>query len=91
MSNPFGLSSRYRDFTHEIGYTELSLFQILDAVGFKQISLFQEMYASIGIIRPLANWLCKVFHTFLKCLYYLDRGESPNILTSNLIAFAKKT
>lgn len=55
MSNPFGLSSRYRDFTHEIGYTELSLFQILDAVGFKQILLFQEMYASIGIIRPLAN------------------------------------
>ncbi len=90
MGNPFGLNLRYSDFTHETGYTEQSLFQILDAVGFKQISLFQEIYASIGIIRPLANLVRKVFYAFLKCLYYLDRGESINILTPDLIAFAKK-
>lgn len=90
MSNPFGLNSRYRDFTHEIGYTELSMFQILDAVGFKQISLFQEMYASEGIMRPLANFIRRILYRLLKSLYYLDRGESPTILTPNLIVFAKK-
>jgi len=42
MANPFlGLTFRYADFTHEVGYTETSIHYVLQAAGFWQISIFE--------------------------------------------------
>lgn len=42
MANPFlGLTFRYADFTHEVGYTETSIRYVLQAAGFRQISIFE--------------------------------------------------
>jgi predicted SAM-dependent methyltransferase len=39
MSNPFSLISMYRDFTHNCGFTETSIYQVLYNVGFKDIQI----------------------------------------------------
>lgn len=41
MGNPFSLKARYVDFTHEIGYDEISLFQILKISNFREINIYQ--------------------------------------------------
>ncbi len=42
MANPFlGLSLRYADFTHEVGYTETSIHHVLQAAGFDDIMFFE--------------------------------------------------
>lgn len=42
MANPFlGLSLRYADFTHEVGYTESSMHYVLQAAGFRDITIFE--------------------------------------------------
>ena len=39
-ANPItGNASRYIDFTHELGFTEVSLRQVLNAVGFQKVSI----------------------------------------------------
>ncbi|KAF5438174.1 hypothetical protein C5S35_00375, partial [Candidatus Methanophagaceae archaeon] len=38
---PFSLKARYIDFTHEIGYDEISLFQILKISNFREINIYQ--------------------------------------------------
>jgi len=40
MANPFlGLTFRYADFTHEVGYTETSIHYVLQAAGFHDITV----------------------------------------------------
>jgi len=42
MANPFlGLTFRYADFTHEVGYTETSIHYVLQAAGFHDITVFE--------------------------------------------------
>ena len=41
MGNPFNLRLRYIDFTHEIGYDELSLNQILKISNSSEINIYQ--------------------------------------------------
>lgn len=40
MANPFNLRLRYIDITHEIGYNEISLFQILKISNFSEINIY---------------------------------------------------
>jgi 2-polyprenyl-3-methyl-5-hydroxy-6-metoxy-1,4-benzoquinol methylase len=39
ISNPLMLRSRYSDFTHEVGFTKESLYQILHCANFKKINV----------------------------------------------------
>lgn len=68
MSNSNAAYYRYMDYTHQIGYTETSLTQLLNVFNFKNIS-------AIGLNRPsttiLKFLLYKVFlpiYYFFKCL-----------------------
>ena len=45
MSNPLMLRSRYSDFTHEVGFTPESLFQVLHCTDFKKIRVFPDSLA----------------------------------------------
>ncbi|UCE22872.1 MAG: class I SAM-dependent methyltransferase [Candidatus Aminicenantes bacterium] len=39
MGNPFAVYSRYKDFTHEVGFTERSLYQVFWTAGFRDIQV----------------------------------------------------
>jgi len=81
MGYLFAPYSRYIDFTHEIGFTEESIKQVLRSAGFKNISV-ENSY--IGKKRL---WLNKKINNLIKFIY---NYRVPKIVTSNMIAIAKK-
>lgn len=52
MANPFGLYSRYIDITHETGFTEYSLYEVLNVAGFGNISIHPTI-SSIGGLKDI--------------------------------------
>jgi SAM-dependent methyltransferase len=85
-----GMFIRYIDFTHESGFTENSLRQVLRAVGFKEIDVrgnVARVYSWRSYIRIV---LQRSLHFFLRVIYSIDRGwnTSPLILSPMLIARA---
>lgn len=85
-------SSRYLDFTHEIGFTEESLFQVLKIGNFKDVKIYpQDIY--IFYSNPL-NYVAK-FASFalnkcFKLIFLIYGRESTKIFTKDLIAIGRK-
>lgn len=90
MSNPFSLDSRYRDFTHEIGFTEDSLYQIACITGFRDIDISSTRIQ----VRTFRNWirntLVNFVHQCIRFAYYIQDFKAPKNLGKNLIAICKK-
>lgn len=90
MSNPFSLDSRYRDFTHEIGFTEKSLSQLLGSTGFGDI----QISATTILIRSFRNrvrsLLVDLVHICLRFLYYIQDFTVPKNLGKNLVVICRK-
>ncbi|GAK57154.1 methyltransferase type 12 [Candidatus Vecturithrix granuli] len=82
MSSLLCAYSRYLDFTHLTGYTEFSLRQLLDLIGFEKHQLVPDQWGwHPGAWRPWVPWrglgLKGFFNHFIhKTLYYL-RGQNP--------------
>ncbi|MCL0096022.1 class I SAM-dependent methyltransferase [Thermodesulfovibrionales bacterium] len=76
MANILAAYSRYMDVTHLVGYTEWSLFQLLDEAGFKDHRMIhpsQKWKELRTLTRPwrglgLREWLNTVLHRFLFAL-----------------------
>lgn len=92
-SNPImANSSRYLDFTHEIGFTEESLSQILKICDFKDVSIYpQNIY--IFYFNPL-NYIAKffsiLFNFIFRLIFLLYGRKSTKIFTKDIIAVAIK-
>lgn len=91
MSNPLSINSRYRDFTHECGFTEKSLYQVLWTSGFRDIKLCPLLS------NPPVTWkqwvwilLHLLVRQFIKFLYRCEGYNIPEILTPGLIGIAKR-
>lgn len=93
MSNPItGITGRYMDLTHEIGFTETSLRSALSAVSFKNIKIIgADIYVSpapfIYILKLFAKINNFVWYLF-NCLY--GRTSTNKIFEKNIIAIAYK-
>ena len=86
MSNPFGLRGRYMDITHAVGFTEHSLFQVLNVAGFENIYL-------MGAYRPGISPVVlggRIVHILLKILFVIQGYPPPKILDKDVIAIAVK-
>lgn len=70
-ANPFcGVSGRYMDFTHELGFVSLSLQQIYEAAGFKKVEVIgADIYVFGGPIGCFVRLIAKTiyFIHFLLC------------------------
>jgi 2-polyprenyl-3-methyl-5-hydroxy-6-metoxy-1,4-benzoquinol methylase len=82
MSAPFASISRYIDITHEIGFTEESLTQLLKIGGFQRVDIYPKM-GDNGIKRRL-SWVG------LKLIYLICGRTPPNVLAPNLIELGFK-
>ncbi len=93
MANPItGLAGRDSDFTHELGFTELSLRTVLSATHFQHIHLFSpDIYV---LPNPLLNAAARSVSSLLdRCFFLLSAlygRTSLKIFGKNLIAIAKK-
>ena len=88
MANILAAYSRYMDVTHLVGYTEWSLFQLLDNAGFKEHR----------VIKPLNKWkklrtlvrpwrglgLREFFNTVIHEVLFTLRGQKPRPSTYSL-------
>jgi len=90
MSNPFALDSRYRDFTHECGFTEKSIYQVLYMSGFRDIQIYPSKIYDKSIKSYISHKLISLFHFILKKLFWHQGFTAPQILSSRLIVIAKK-
>jgi hypothetical protein len=90
MSNPFSLDSRYRDFTHECGFTDESIYQVLYIAGFRNISVCPSQVSGKSIKSYLSRALNSLIHSILKKLFWHQGISAPKILSCRLIVMAKK-
>lgn len=82
---------RFSDFTHEISFTERSLRQILLASDFTNINIFPQKFYKINKIRRFLRTSARHFlHFIIKIVYYIEAAPVPKVLTTRLLAVAKK-
>jgi 2-polyprenyl-3-methyl-5-hydroxy-6-metoxy-1,4-benzoquinol methylase len=92
LSSAFGPVARYLDFTHELGFTEHSLEQVLRVAGYRTVELrtTQVQFA----LRPkrLAYYLANAaYRTAHRAVYLAAAGsDAPRLLGKLLVARAHK-
>lgn len=91
MGNPAALYSRYFDFTHETGYTEKSIYQILFLAGFTEISVHPVVPSARTLRRMIERFIQKVLLTMIRKSIQYQGAVAPSILTINLLALAVKS
>jgi len=91
LGNPFSIFPRYKDFSHELGFTERSLYQILSTAGFRQIQILPwERDMDRSFKRFIEQRLSKTIDFILTKLYQIQGFVAPRILTPLLLAAARK-
>ncbi|MFC2091728.1 class I SAM-dependent methyltransferase [Elusimicrobiota bacterium] len=81
--NPFGIRVRYVDFTHSVGFTEKSLYQVFWMGEFRNIEI-------IPNILPKGRIRAKIINYILKKMFWYQGFVAPEIMSHLLIAVAKK-
>lgn len=93
MANPImGLNGRYLDITHETGWTEQSMTQVLEASGFKDIAVYpSNLYVYYN--NPL-NYVAAAIEKCISCFLWLyfrmNARHTTKIFTKNLIGIGSK-
>lgn len=90
MSNPFGLRSRYISITHELGFTEHSLLEVLEIVGFQDIHMIGTFSLLISVKSLIVKIGRVIIHKFLRLIFLVQGYPPPKVLDPNIIAIAKK-
>ena len=90
MSNPFSLDSRYRDATHETGFTEKSLYQTLWVAGFRDIQIASSTIRVRSLRNAIRQIMVDIVHKLMRLLYYIQDFAVPDNLGKNLIAICRK-
>jgi cyclopropane fatty-acyl-phospholipid synthase-like methyltransferase len=90
MSNPFALNGRYRDFTHECGYTEKSIFQVLYLSGFRIINIKPDQFYGKSIKFYISEIITNLLFAVMKKLFWYQGFTAPEILSSRMVVVAVK-
>ncbi len=93
MSNPIlGSNTLSDDFTHRLGFTELSLSQVLKVTNFKNIKIFgQKIYIfKYNPINYLAQFAAYILSIWWRLLFILYGRTTTKIFTKSLIGIAEK-
>ena len=91
MENPFSIYSRYCDFTHEVGFTSKSLYQVLKTCKFENVNILPAKINSNGRPRRIIqNIVNRMLTKILRRLMLIQGFVDPIISSLNLIAFAEK-
>jgi len=91
MGNFFSLYPRYKDFTHESGFTEKSLRQVLWLAGFRDMTIFGPEARYPKNIKGRLQRAVSLFICFvLRKLYQYQGYVAPDIMSPLLVAVAVK-
>ncbi|MDD3089736.1 MAG: class I SAM-dependent methyltransferase [Candidatus Omnitrophica bacterium] len=92
MASIIAPTLRYRDFTHECGFTETSLNQVLWLAGFRKIDVLSmpPKTAHSTWKQVLRTPMQKTLHAFMGIIYRCEGYYPPKVLTPGLKAVAIK-
>jgi 2-polyprenyl-3-methyl-5-hydroxy-6-metoxy-1,4-benzoquinol methylase len=91
MQAPDAQLHRYHDFTHEVGYTENSLRQVLLAAGFNNISFYGlEQFIFGGARETILKILRVAFRKYVKITRMINCNMSPKIINPVFYAVITK-
>ncbi|MGO9455396.1 MAG: class I SAM-dependent methyltransferase [Candidatus Binataceae bacterium] len=90
--SPLGGRVRYGDFTHEQGFTQDSLRQLLYAYGFARVECFEDGPLAHGVKSGLRFVLWRAIHLALRICLVAETGQvnAAPIFTQNLFCIAYK-
>lgn len=91
LQSPDWQLHRYNDFTHEFGYIEHSLKQVLTVWWFNHIEFwgFEELCLG-GIEEKISKFLRKIYYFFVFVTRHITRNINPKILNPVFFAVATK-
>ncbi len=91
LGNFFSVYQRYKDFTHEAGFTERSLRQVLWLAGFREITIFGPGAPRSKNLKRRMQRALELFIRFvLRKLFWYQGYVAPEIMTPLLAASAVK-
>lgn len=91
MGNPFSVYPRYKDFTHEAGFTDRSLYQVFWTAGFRDIQILPYRNYPLGSLkRVLESRLALLTHLVITKLFQIQGFVAPQVLSSLLMGAARK-
>lgn len=88
--SPFFGRIRYGDLTHEQGFTQQSVTQLLHPQGFKKIKCLEDKPIVHGIKSALRRILWQIFRSVLRLYLATETGETNGIFSQNFIILADK-
>ncbi|NUQ65834.1 MAG: methyltransferase domain-containing protein [Pirellulales bacterium] len=86
MSSVLAAHSRYIDVTHQIGFTQFSLAQMLRQAGFEEVGVHVPVYSNLR-----ARLRQKLYYAIHRFLYNLQNRVAPASFDANLVMWARKT
>lgn len=91
MANPItGSYIRYADFTHEVGFTDVSLRYVLQCAGFSQISLFELKVPTVSLGRIFQAGAQKLLNVVFDLIAKIYLPSRHQILSPTIYAIAIK-
>lgn len=92
MGNPLSVYSRYKDFTHEVGFTDRSLYQVLWTAGFREIRILPyQHYSTRTFKRFIESRLARMTGFILTKLFQIQGFVAPRVKTPLLMGIGRKT
>lgn len=91
MAHPiFGLNVRYADFTHENGFTETSLQQVLGLAGFQRVSVFGTRLTPDRKSRIGQTVVQSLITAAIRVMYRAYGQAAPRVLWRSVSALAER-
>ena len=93
MASPIGPRVRFGDFTHEVGFTEFSLEQVLNAAGFQpeEFELYpHEPPAPRNLKQQVRVALHKLVQLLWRGLFIVESSPPPRITAELIMAVARR-
>lgn len=89
MASLAGLRIRYNDFTHQLGFTEYSLTQVLKISGFKDIMICPYVFPVNRFTRAARFCGQKILHGVWKAAHFFEFTNPPRLVDELIFAVGR--
>lgn len=89
--SPFFGRIRYGDLTHENGFTQSAMQQLLSVSGFNEMCFYEDTPIAHGFKSTLRSFLWKFVRTFYRFCLAVETGDKNGIFSQNFLIVSIKT
>ncbi|MBI5077349.1 class I SAM-dependent methyltransferase [Candidatus Falkowbacteria bacterium] len=86
LASLVGVKICYNDFTHQSGFTEFSLAQVLKFSGFQDMVIYPFVFPKNRLTRVIRWLVQKKIHCFWKLIYFFEFTAPPRIVDELIFA-----